>query len=60
MVETKQAYIGLWSHKYSLIIEQFSCEILQRQASTRLQSNSSLSGDKERTRTIHQHRAPKR
>ena len=60
VVETKQYYIGIWSHKYSLIIEQFAGEIIQRQGSTQLQYKNSLSGDKEETRMIHQHKAPKR
>ena len=40
--------------------ELFAGEIIQRKGSTQLQSNNSLSGDKEETKTIHQHRAPKR
>ena len=55
----RQAYIGIWSHKYSRIIEQFAGEILQRQGSTQLQSKSSLSGDKEEARKFYQYRAPK-
>ena len=57
VVETRQAYIGLWGHKYPLIIEQFAGEILLRQGSTQLQYKNSLSGDKEETRTIHQYRS---
>ena len=60
VIETRQAYIGLWSHTYTYETQNcFQVKFLQRQGSTRLQSNSSLFGDKERTRTLHQHRAPK-
>ena len=49
VVETRQADNGIWSHKYSLIIEQFAGEILQSQGRTWLQCKNSLSGDKEET-----------
>ena len=60
MVETRKAYIGLWSYKYPYETQLFIGEILQRKGNTQLQSKRSLYGDKEGTRTIYQHKAPKR
>ena len=49
MVETWQAQLGYGVTNYRCITEQFPGEYTQRKGSTQLQSNSCLSGDKERT-----------
>ena len=48
------------SQVFKRIIEQFAAKILQRQGSTWSQLKNSLFGDNGGTRTVHQHRAPKR